>query len=118
MELFFHFRVGDTEDYFIGSADAMRRNLSSRIEILVPVEDPELREHLRFILDTELGDRRNAWDMQPDGSYVQLQPEEGGEDQGSQELLIRWSDKRQKKAAKVRKRKPMVLGPRPGGRKI
>jgi polyphosphate kinase len=114
----FYFRVGDTEDYFIGSADAMRRNLSSRIEVLTPVEDPELQGHLRFILDTELADRRQVWEMRPDGSYVQLHPEEGETAPGSQELLIRWSERRQKKAAKVRKRKPMVLGPSKGVRKL
>ncbi len=114
----FHFRIGGEEDYFIGSADAMRRNLSSRIEILAPVEDPDLEEHLRFILDTELNDRRNAWDMQPDGSYVQRQPEDGEDVQGSQNTLIRWTERRQKKAAKVRKRKPRVLGHRRGSGKV
>jgi hypothetical protein len=56
--------------------------------------------------------------MQPDGRYVQRQPEKEGETLGAHDLLIRWTERRQKKAAKVRKRKPRVLGPRPGGRKI
>lgn len=114
----FYFKMGDEEEYFIGSADAMKRNLSSRIEVLAPVEDPELQERIRFILDVQMGDRRNAWDMQPDGSYVQRQPLGTGEGLGAQELLIRWTERRQKKAAKVRKRKPMVLGPKAGSRKV
>ncbi len=78
----FYFRIGDREEYFIGSADAMRRNLSSRIEILAPVEDANLQERLRFLLDTQLGDRRSAWEMRPDGSYEQLQPGPGEEGRG------------------------------------
>ena len=114
----FYFKMGDEEEYFIGSADAMKRNLASRIEVLAPVEDPELQERIRFILDVQMGDRRNAWEMQPDGSYVQRQPLEAGESLGAQELLVRWTERRQKKAAKVRKRKPMVLGHKPGSRKV
>ncbi|MDH3915992.1 MAG: polyphosphate kinase 1, partial [Chromatiales bacterium] len=38
----FYFRNGGEEEYFIGSADCMRRNLESRVEIVVPVEAPKL----------------------------------------------------------------------------
>ncbi len=114
----FHFQIGPREEYFIGSADAMKRNLSSRIEVLVPVEDPELQEKLRYILDVQMEDRRNGWKMRPDGSYIQLRPSENGEQLGSQDLLIRWTERRQRKAAKVRKRRPRVLGPKAGGRKL
>ncbi len=108
----FYFRTQDQEEYFIGSADAMRRNLSSRIEVLTPVEDPNLRERLRFLLDTQLEDRRSAWEMRPDGSYEQLLPGAEDQAQGSQEQLIRWTERRQKQVEKLRKRKPRVLGSR------
>lgn len=49
----------------------MQRNLQSRVEVMVPVEDPELRQELRLILDVQLSDSRSAWDMQSDGSYIQ-----------------------------------------------
>jgi len=114
----FYFRIGDGEEYFIGSADAMRRNLSSRIEVLTPVETPELQERLRFLLDTQLADRRSAWEMRPDGSYYQLRPSSDDEAKGAQEQLIRWTERRHRQAAKVRKRKPRVLGPRDGSRKV
>jgi polyphosphate kinase len=114
----FYFRIGEHEEYLIGSADAMKRNLSSRIEVLAPVEDPELQGRLRFILDTQLRDRRNAWEMQPDGSYVQLQPGRKEEATGSQELLVRWMERRSKKATKLGKRKPRVLGPKRGLRRL
>jgi len=114
----FYFRYGDREEYFIGSADAMKRNLSSRIEILVPVEDPEIRARLRLILETQLRDRRNGWEMRPDGSYVQLLPTGKADALGSQEELIRWTERRSRKAAKVGKRKPRILGPKRGLRRV
>jgi polyphosphate kinase len=102
----------------MGSADAMRRNLSSRVEILTPVEDRRSREYLRYFLDTQLNDRRSAWEMQPDGSYRQLQPSTAEEGTGAQERMIRWTEQRHRQAAKVRKRKPRVLGPRDGSQKV
>jgi polyphosphate kinase len=114
----FYFRIGGEEEYFIGSADAMRRNLSSRIEVLAPVEDPGLRERLRFLLDTQLQDRRSAWEMRPDGSYRQLQPTSGEQAKGAQERLIDWTEERHRQAAKVRKRKPRVLGTRDGKQRV
>ncbi|MGD2120646.1 MAG: polyphosphate kinase 1 [Gemmatimonadota bacterium] len=114
----FYFRVGDREEYLIGSADAMRRNLSSRVEVLTPVEDAKSQELLRFLLDTQFGDKRSAWEMQPDGSYRQRQPSSEEEEEGSQERLIRWTERRHKNAAKVLKRKPRILGPRDGSQKV
>ena len=72
-----YFKNGGDEEYAIGSADLMRRNLSSRVEILAPVEDPNQQKELRRILDLQLEDTRNAWEMQPDGSYVKLDSEDG-----------------------------------------
>ncbi len=114
----FYFRIGGHEEYLIGSADIMRRNLSNRVEILTPVVNPKSRELLRFLLDTQLGDRRSAWEMRPDGSYEQLRPASEDEEIGSQERLLQWTEKRHRKAAKVLKRKPMVVGPRDGSQKV
>jgi polyphosphate kinase len=60
--------------YFIGSADWMQRNLSDRVEAITPIEPRPLRERLWEILQIMLHDHRQAWDMQPDGSYVQRTP--------------------------------------------
>jgi polyphosphate kinase len=65
--------------FFISSGDWMYRNLSRRVEVAVPVEDRGLRERLWDILDVSLRDRRQAWEMQPDGIYVQCQPDPGDE---------------------------------------
>ena len=52
----------------------MHRNLSGRVEAATPVEDRAARERLWEILDIALQDSRQAWLMQPDGSYVQSHP--------------------------------------------
>lgn len=52
----FIFANGGEELYYIGSADWMTRNLDSRIEVLAPVYDPAIRQHLKRILDYGLRD--------------------------------------------------------------
>ncbi|MDD2272852.1 MAG: polyphosphate kinase 1 [Desulfuromonadaceae bacterium] len=89
----YYFRNGGAEEYFIASADAMKRNLEARVEILCPVEPPELVRELRTVFETHLGDQRSAWDMQPDGTYIQRIPADGYEE-GSHRLLIARAEKR------------------------
>jgi polyphosphate kinase len=59
-------------DFFIGSADWMYRNLQTRVEAATPVLGREPRRTLWDILQFCLEDRRSAWQMQPDGTYRQL----------------------------------------------
>jgi polyphosphate kinase len=67
----YYFRNGGVqEEYFIGSADCMKRNLESRVEVVVPVEDPALRKELRTVIDVQLAPNRCTWSMRPDGTYV------------------------------------------------
>ena len=98
----YYFRNGGAEEYFIASADAMKRNLEARVEILCPVEPPELSSELRIIFDTHLADQRSAWDMQPDGSYVQRRAADG-QGEGSHRLLIARAEKRVKENLKKKK---------------
>jgi len=72
----FYFANNGAPRYFIGSADWMRRNLSNRVEAIVPIEDPRLREQIDHILQASFNDYRQAWEMLPDGRYRQRQPEE------------------------------------------
>jgi len=58
------------------------------------VEDPDCQAALRQIIEVQLGDRRSAWDMQADGSYVQRIPAEGDDPRGAQEILIALAQKR------------------------
>jgi polyphosphate kinase len=74
----FYFANGQQDpvdgDYYLGSADWMDRNLSRRVEAVAPVENRHLRERLWEVLQVQLADERNAWQMQADGTYVQLRP--------------------------------------------
>ena len=67
----FYFRNRGEEEYFIGSADIMQRNLESRVEVCVPVESPKLRKQLRQLLDLQLKNKRNVWEMEADGTCRQ-----------------------------------------------
>jgi polyphosphate kinase len=89
----FYFRNGGQEEYFIGSADAMSRNLHSRVEVLAPIAVPKLQRDLRRMLDFQLNDQRCTWEMRADGSYVQRQPTKPKQERGCQELAISWYDK-------------------------
>jgi polyphosphate kinase len=61
-------------EFFIGSADWMDRNLSRRVEAVTPVDARPLRERLWETLQVQLQDQRNAWEMQPDGTYLRPVP--------------------------------------------
>ncbi|MFZ1830387.1 MAG: polyphosphate kinase 1 [Candidatus Competibacteraceae bacterium] len=111
----FHFRNGGNEEYFIGSADCMKRNLESRVEVVAPVDTPELQRELRQILDIQLNDRRSAWDMQPDGTYIQRIPGEGDDPRSSQQMLMDLAERRQKEALRLKKRKPKGIARRAMG---
>lgn len=90
----FYFQNGGEEEYYIGSSDLMKRNLESRVEVMTPVENADLRQDLRLMLDVQLADRRSAWELRADGSYIQRKPGEGQETHGSQETLIAVADTR------------------------
>lgn len=66
--IFYFFNDGQ-EEYYMGSADWMPRNLDRRVEILFPVEDPGLREEVRHILELQLKDNIKANLLQADGEY-------------------------------------------------
>jgi polyphosphate kinase len=100
----FYFRNAGQEEYFIGSADLMTRNLESRVEVLVPIEPPELRAELRRIFDVQLADQRAAWDMRSDGSYQQRVPSHQEARRSCQERLISLTQERYEQAQRSKKR--------------
>jgi polyphosphate kinase len=71
------YRFGEPGDgvYYIGSADMMQRNLSGRVESLVPVTDPNIQERIEELLQVELDDDALAWEMQPDGTWRKVPDE-------------------------------------------
>ena len=68
----YYFYNDGNEEYYIGSADWMPRNLDKRVEIITPVEDEDIKKKLKHILDVYMADNRKAYYMQPDGSYKKL----------------------------------------------
>ena len=63
---------GGEEEFYMGSADWMPRNLDKRVEITFPVEDQRLKEEVRHILQIQLEDNVKAHILQPDGSYEKI----------------------------------------------
>ncbi len=100
----YYFRNGGAEEYYIGSADSMKRNLESRVEILVPVEAPNLQTELKEILDAHDTDQRYAWDMQPDGEYVRRIHKNGNPPPGLQQFMISRVSAAIKDAHKLKRR--------------
>jgi len=72
----FYFENAGDLDWYIGSADWMTRNLDYRVEAVTPVEETQLRNQLRFILEASLTDNRRRWVMQSDGSYERVTPDD------------------------------------------
>ena len=66
----FYFYNNGNEEYYMGSADWMPRNLDRRVEILFPVLDRELQKKVRHILSVELEDNTKAHLLMPDGAYI------------------------------------------------
>jgi polyphosphate kinase len=66
----YSFHRGDEHVYYIGSADLMPRNLDTRVELLAPVEDPELQAELEDTLERCLADDTFAWTLDSDGVWT------------------------------------------------
>ena len=62
----FHFTNAGDDEYWIGSADLMGRNLNRRVESLVRVDKKAHKEYLQEILDQGLSDEVSSWHMQDD----------------------------------------------------
>jgi polyphosphate kinase len=66
----YYFGNNGAEECYLGSADLMPRNLNRRVEVIFPVERPQLVQRLKDeILHAYLQDNRNARRMHKDGSY-------------------------------------------------
>ena len=85
----YHFRDGARSQakgkFFIGSADWMSRNLNGRVETVVPVEEPKLRQELWDILQAYLEDQGQAWELGSEGGYRRLRV---GDETGIQEKMM------------------------------
>ncbi|MBR1390954.1 MAG: RNA degradosome polyphosphate kinase [Lachnospiraceae bacterium] len=90
------------EEIYMGSADWMPRNLDRRVEIIFPVEDPELRKRVLHILEVEFADNVKANILQPDGRYEKID-KRGKAKVDSQKQFCEEADREAPKEQDVRK---------------
>jgi polyphosphate kinase len=84
----FAFGEGDNERIYLGSADLMQRNLDRRVETAFPLREKRHREKVRRLLDLQLSDTANGWELNTDGEFERRHPGEGEEPLDSQALLL------------------------------
>ncbi len=108
----YYFRNGGDEEFYIGSADLMLRNLEHRAEVVVAVEDKDLRQELHEFLELQLNDRRNVWDMLSDGSYVHRPNGNAGSNSGCQQAMIDAATNRHRHARTMALRRPKAIAKR------
>ncbi len=82
------FENAGAPEYFIGSADWMKRNLNRRVETIAPVTEPTLIAEIEEILTVAENDNSSAWDLRPDGTYVRRRPAGDEEPRPSQQVFI------------------------------
>ncbi len=90
----FYYRNNGSEEYYIGSADLMKRNLESRVEVCTPILAKNHQKLLRELLDLQLNNTRNVWEMKSDGTYVKLGSDDPSMDVCVHQYLIAKANKR------------------------
>ncbi len=83
------FEAGDRRDYLLGSADLMTRNLDHRIEVVMPVEDTQVRNELESIFKALLADNSQAWELQSDGTWKRVSPKKNERRRSAQAAFMR-----------------------------
>ena len=74
----YYFENGGQPEVFTGSADWMDRNLSRRVEVVFPVDQPDLKARLiDEVLKVTLADNVKARELLADGSYRRVEPADG-----------------------------------------
>jgi polyphosphate kinase len=68
----FHFHQGGDSEVYLASADWMTRNLDSRVELMIPIEEPALKRRLVRVLEAYFQDNTQAYRLLPDGSSQRL----------------------------------------------
>jgi polyphosphate kinase len=74
----FYFENDGSPDVYVGSADWMDRNLSRRVEVIFPIEQPDLKARvIDEILGVSVADTVKARELLPDGTYRRVTPPAG-----------------------------------------
>jgi polyphosphate kinase len=85
----YYFGNGGNEEIYIGSADMMHRNLDRRVETLVKLETPEIRDRIREVLELAFADTAYAWSLDSQGRWAPVEPPPGEPAVSLQEELMR-----------------------------
>ncbi len=85
------FQRGDETRVLTGSADLMPRNLDSRVELVAPIEDEDLRAELLDVLQCCFAENANAWELDTDGLWTRLAVPPGERRSVQEELRARHS---------------------------
>jgi polyphosphate kinase len=84
----YRFENDGSPEYFIGSADWMRRNLDRRVETVTPIAEKKLQRQIDELLSVYDADNSTAWDLQPDGTYTRRFPAGEAEPLAVQQRLM------------------------------
>jgi polyphosphate kinase len=94
----FYFYNNGQPAVYIGSADWRGRNLKQRVELIAPIDDPELRQRCIQILEDAGRDNRLAWELDAEGHYRLRRAAEDAEEVNFHELLMKQARKRARRA--------------------
>jgi polyphosphate kinase len=115
----YYFGNGGDPQVYIGSADWMDRNLSRRVEVVFPIEPPELKQRLiREVLAVTMADNAKARELLADGSYRRVTAEAGRPRVRSQErFLAIAAENAARRLAETPPPAPTYPAQRPAGRR-
>jgi polyphosphate kinase len=73
-----YFKNGGQDEVFISSADWMPRNFHRRVEVMVPIVDPDIKNRImNEVIAISRADNVKSWALRPDGSYARVAPAPG-----------------------------------------
>jgi polyphosphate kinase len=112
--VFYFHNAGDPQVY-IGSADWMDRNLSRRVEVVFPIETPELKNRLiNEILAISLSDNVKSRELLADGSYRRVTRDPDQPALRSQERFLELAAlNAQRRTPEVAQQVQPILAPKP-----
>lgn len=109
----YRFANNGEPEYFIGSADWMKRNLSNRVETVTPILDATLKREMDAILEVYDTDNSTAWDCGSDGEYVRRTPAKGMKRRAAQEIFIQMANESTRRGSTKRGSPPKTMQPVP-----
>jgi polyphosphate kinase len=93
------FKNGGQDDVFLSSADWMPRNFHRRVEVMIPVLDPDIKARImKEILGLSMADNAKSWALRSDGSYARVVPPPGEPPLRAQSRFIELARERVKEA--------------------